>query len=183
MGQQYQELNQSHIDFIDEQKIYFVGTATAESKVNISPKGQDSLRVISPSRVAWLNVTGSGNESAAQVQIDPKMTIMFAAFEGDPIILRIYGKARVVHKNDKHWDELSSLFPALPGARQIFDVEIELVQKSCGMSVPFFNYVSERDQLNTWAIKKGEAGIKEYWIEKNQRSIDNLPTYIVEKNL
>ncbi|MES2823040.1 MAG: pyridoxamine 5'-phosphate oxidase family protein [Pseudomonadota bacterium] len=183
MGQQYQELNQSHIDFIKEQKIYFVGTATAESKVNISPKGQDSFRIISPTRVAWLNVTGSGNESSAQVQIDPKMTIMFAAFEGNPIILRIYGKAKVIHKNDKNWDELSSLFPALPGTRQIFDVEIELVQKSCGMSVPFFNYVSERDQLNAWAIKKGEAGIKEYWIEKNQKSIDNLPTYIVEKNM
>jgi hypothetical protein len=183
MGQQYQELNQKHIDFIKQQKIYFVGTATTESKVNISPKGQDSFRIISSTRVAWLNVTGSGNESSAQVQIDPKMTIMFAAFEGDPIILRIYGKAKVVHKNDTNWDELSSLFPALPGTRQIFDVAIELVQKSCGMSVPFFNYVSERDQLNTWAIKKGEAGIKEYWIEKNQKSIDNLPTYIVEKNI
>jgi hypothetical protein len=182
MGQQFQELNQAHIEFINQQKIYFVGTATADSKVNISPKGQDSFRIISATKVAWLNVTGSGNESAAHVQINPRMTIMFAAFEGNPIILRIYGKAKVIHKNDPEWPQYISLFPELPGTRQIFEIDIELVQKSCGMSVPFFEYISEREQLKDWAVKKGDSGLQAYWEQKNQVSIDNLPTYIVEKN-
>jgi Pyridoxamine 5'-phosphate oxidase len=182
MGQQFNELTQEHIDFIGKQKLYFVGTATAESKINISPKGQDTFRVINPQKVAWLNVTGSGNESAAHVQLNPRMTIMFAAFEGNPIILRIYGKARVIHQNDEDWSEYCSLFPVLPGTRQIFEVNIELVQKSCGMSVPFYEYVGERNQLKDWSIAKGELGITEYWKQKNQYSLDNIPTHIVEKN-
>ncbi len=183
MGQQFNELSQEHIDFISTQKMYFVGTATADSRVNISPKGQDSFRVLNSKRVAWLNVTGSGNESSAHVQRDPRMTIMFAAFEGKPIILRIYGKARVIHRNDSEWLEYFSLFPQLPGTRQIFEVEIDLVQKSCGMSVPFYDYVSEREQLNDWAIAKGESGMINYWREKNQMSIDKIATHIVAKNL
>lgn len=182
MGQQFNELTQEHIDFIGKQKLYFVGTATAESKINISPKGQDSFRVINPQKVAWLNVTGSGNESAAHVQVNPRMTIMFTAFEGNPIILRIYGEARVIHQNDVDWSEYSSLFPELPGTRQIFEVSIELVQKSCGMSVPFYEYVGERNQLKDWAIAKGNAGITEYWKQKNQYSLDSIATHIVEKN-
>ena len=182
MGQQFNELSQEHIDFIGQQKLYFVGTATADSKINISPKGQDSFRVISPRKVAWLNVTGSGNESAAHVQVDPRMTIMFTAFEGNPIILRIYGLARVIHQNDQDWSEYSSLFPVLPGTRQIFEVNVELVQKSCGMSVPFYEYVGERNQLRDWAIAKGKDGIAEYWKQKNQISLDSIPTHIVEKN-
>lgn len=183
MGKQFQELNQDHIAFIEAQKIYFVGTATEDSRVNISPKGQDSFRVISQSKVAWLNVTGSGNESAAHVQVNPRMTIMFAAFEGKPVILRIYGKAKVIHQNDVEWSNYISLFPVLPGTRQIFEIDIDLVQTSCGMSVPFFDYVAERDQLTEWAIKKGDQGLREYWQQKNQVSIDNIPTHIVEKNL
>jgi Pyridoxamine 5'-phosphate oxidase len=183
MGQQYSELSQEHIDFIAEQKIYFVATATNDSRINLSPKGQDSFRVINSKKIAWLNVTGSGNETSAHVQIDKRMTIMFCAFEGKPIILRIYGKAQVIHQNDSKWEECYSLFPQLPGTRQIFLVEVELVQKSCGMSVPFFEYLGEREQLKNWAIAKGNSGITEYWQQKNQLTIDNIPTHIVEKNL
>lgn len=183
MGKQFCELSQEHIDFIGKQKMYFVATATNESRINLSPKGQDSFRVINSKKVAWLNVTGSGNESSAHVQIDKRMTIMFCAFEAKPIILRIYGTAQVVHQNDTDWKECYSLFPQLPGARQIFVVDIELVQKSCGMSVPFYEYIGEREQLKNWAIAKGESGITEYWQQKNQFTIDNIPTNIVEKNL
>lgn len=183
MGQQFTELNQSHIDFIGNQKLYFVGTAAEDSKINISPKGQDSFRVLSPHKVAWLNVTGSGNETAAHVELNPRMTIMFMAFEGKPIILRIYGKAKAIHQNDSEWNEYASLFPSLPGTRQIFVVDIEMVQSSCGMSVPFYEYIGEREQLKDWAVTKGKAGLAEYWKQKNQYSLDNVPTYIVEKNL
>ncbi len=142
----------------------------------------DSLRVLDNNRIVWLNVTGSGNETAAHVQESPRMTIMFAAFDGKPMILRLYGNARVIYKNNAEWNELFSLFNSMPGARQIFDLKIDLVQTSCGMAVPFFGYRGEREQLNDWASKKGDTGIKEYWLEKNQLSIDGKPTHIKDKN-
>jgi hypothetical protein len=182
MAQRYTEIPDKLVKFIEEQKIYFVGTATSDSRVNISPKGMDSLRVLGPDRVAWLNVTGSSNETAAHVQESSRMTIMFCAFQGSPMILRLYGNARVVHKNDPEWDELFSLFDPIPGARQVFDLAIDLVQTSCGMSVPILEYVEDREQLTNWAVKKGEEGLKKYWEEKNQVSLDGKPTHIMGKN-
>ena len=182
MGKQYEAISEQHAEFIRAQKIYFVGTAAAEGRVNISPKGMDSLRVLGPNRVVWLNVTGSGNESAAHVQRNARMTIMFCAFEGDPRILRLYGTARAIHHTDAEWDALSALFPPLPGARQVFDLTVDLVQTSCGFGVPYFDFAGERAQLNEWANKKGEDGIRDYWANRNATSLDGLPTHILEKN-
>jgi hypothetical protein len=183
MGKQYESLSERLIEFIAEQKIFFVGSATADSRVNVSPKGMDSFRVLNNKRAIWLNVTGSGNETSAHVQLDARMTIMFCAFKGQPLILRLYGTARVVHQNDDDWRELFSHFNPLPGARQIFDLTIELVQTSCGMAVPYYTHTSDRDQLSDWAKKKGNDGLIQYWEEKNQSSIDNIPTNIIEKNV
>ena len=183
MGKRYEELSEKHIDFIGKQKIFFVGTATQDSRVNVSPKGMDSLRVLGSNRVVWLSVTGSGNETAAHVQHDSRMTIMFCAFDGDPVILRLYGRASVIHKKDAEWNSLCGLFQPLPGARQIFDLSIDLVQTSCGMGVPCYTYVGDRELLNNWAVKKGEDGIRQYWSDRNQHSIDGLPTNIVAKNI
>ncbi|EAW29716.1 Signal transduction histidine kinase, nitrogen specific [marine gamma proteobacterium HTCC2143] len=183
MGQQYTEISDKLIKFITEQKIFFVGTATADSKVNISPKGMDALRVLNSNRVIWLNVTGSGNETSAHIQEHPRMTVMFAAFESSPMILRLYGQAKVVHINDPDWDAMYRCFNPIQGARQIFDLTIDMVQTSCGMAVPFFDYVEERGQLKNWASKKGDAGIKDYWRQKNQLSLDGKPTNIVSKNI
>lgn len=181
MGKRYAEISDNLKEFIAQQKLFFVGTATDDSRVNISPKGMDSLRVLNSNRVIWLNVTGSGNETAAHLQTHPRMTIMFAAFEGAPMILRLYGNARAIHHGDAEWSELYSQFAITPGARQIFDLQVDLVQTSCGMAVPFFDYVDEREQLKNWAINKGEEGVKEYWKEKNQLSLDGKPTGIAEK--
>jgi len=182
MGHRYSEISDKLKGFIENQKIFFVGTATADSRINISPKGMDSLRVLDKNRVVWLNVTGSGNETAAHIQENSRMTIMFTAFEGDPVILRLYGNADVIHKNDSKWNELYSLFNPISGARQIFELTVDLVQTSCGMAVPLFDYVEEREQLNNWASRKGDAGIKKYWLEKNQLSMDGIPTHIKDKN-
>ncbi len=114
---------------------------------------------------------------------EPKMTVMFAAFEGNPMILRLYGNAKAIHRNDAEWQTCIELFPPLPGARQIFKLSLEMVQSSCGMSVPFFDYVGEREQLKDWAIKKGDDGIKEYWRQKNQVSLDGIHTRILDKNI
>lgn len=182
MGQQYSEISDKNMQFINQQKIYFVGTATNESRVNISPKGMDSFKVLGPNRVIWLNVTGSGNETSAHIQEHNRMTIMFLAFDGSPNILRLYGQAKVIHKNDAQWDELSPHFTLLPGARQIFDLSVDLVQNSCGMSVPLYRYDEDRNQLKDWAVKQGDDGISRYWEKKNQKSIDGLETNILEKN-
>ena len=181
MGQRYKELSDKHIEFIARQKLFFVGTATADSRVNVSPKGMDSLRVLGSRRVAWLNLTGSGNETSAHVQQSPRMTLMFCAFEGAPLILRLYGTAKVIHRNDREWNDLFALFKPLPGARQIFDVSLELVQTSCGMAVPVYDYMGDRELLSDWAVRKGEDGIRRYWEEKNQTSIDGIPTHIAAR--
>jgi hypothetical protein len=182
-GQRFTELSAKHIQFIGEQRIFFVGTATADSRVNVSPKGMDSLRVLGKTRVAWLNVTGSSNETSAHVQQAPRMTMMFCAFAGPPLILRLFGTAKVIHQSDPEWADLLSLFKPLPGARQIFDVTLDLVQTSCGMSVPYYTYAGERELLSDWAAKQGEDGLRRYWEEKNQASIDGIPTNILAKNV
>ena len=181
MAQRSSEISDKSRSFIEAQKMFFVATAAVEGTINLSPKGMDSLRVLDKKRVVWLNLPGSGNETAAHVQEDPRMTLMFNAFEGPPMILRLYGKARAIHRNDAEWEELYALFDPLPGARQIFDLDVELVQTSCGASVPLYEYVDQRDQLNNWAIKKGDAGVKAYWEEKNQVSLDGKRTNIMEK--
>ncbi|MCE2400769.1 pyridoxamine 5'-phosphate oxidase family protein [Candidatus Poribacteria bacterium] len=177
MSKLYKRISPKLQQFIENQKIFFVATATADSRINLSPKGMDSLRVVNPNRVAWLNVTGSGNETAAHVQENPRMTLMFTAFEDNPMILRLYGTTKAIHNDDTEWQLLFPLFPSIPGARQIFDLNVDLVQTSCGMAVPLYDYVGEREQLNTWATKKGKKGLKAYWEEKNSVSLDGKPTH------
>jgi len=182
MGTIYNEISDKYKKFMEDQKIFFVGTAGAKSLVNISPKGMDTFRILDKNRVAWLSVTGSGNETAAHVDENPRMTIMFVSFTGSPTILRLYGTAKAIYKNDPGWSSLIALFPPLPGARQIYDVNIDMVQKSCGMAVPFYDYTGEREQLKNWAEKQGEDGVRKYWEEKNQVSLDGRPTNILAKN-
>jgi hypothetical protein len=122
--------------------------------------------------VVWLNLTGSGNETAAHLVRSSRMTLMFCAFEGRPKILRLYGDARMVQPQDVEWDELSACFEPHLGARQILVLEVDLVQTSCGFGVPYFDYAGDRDELRRWAEEKGEEGIREYWRLKNSRSLD-----------
>ncbi len=178
MGKKYREITPKQADFIGAQKIFFCATAAPDGRVNVSPKGGDSLRVLAPDRVVWLNLTGSGNESAAHVLEDSRMTLMFCAFEGSPKILRLYGNARMVQPADADWEELYALFHPHVGARQIFDVTVDLVQTSCGFGVPYFDYAGDREKLRQWSEEHGESGIREYWRLKNAKSIDGKPTGI-----
>ena len=178
MAKFYTSITKRVQQFIEKQKVFFVATAPEKGRINISPKGMDSFRVINENRVLWLNVTGSGNETAAHLLENDRITIMFCSFEAAPNILRLYGKGKEIKESDTNWSELVSLFPTTPGTRQIFDITIESVQTSCGMSIPFYEYKGEREELNDWAIEKGDAGIKQYWKDKNVTSIDGLPTEI-----
>jgi Pyridoxamine 5'-phosphate oxidase len=178
MAKQLEQITPVLQDFIAKQKMFFVGTAAPDGRVNVSPKGMDTLRIVSPNRVLWLNSTGSGNESAAHILENPRMTIMFCAFEGAPMILRLYGTARAVHPRDAEWNDLYPQFPPLPGARQVFVLEVDLVQTSCGMGVPFFDHVGPREDLNDHWAKRTPEQLEEYQTAKNQISIDGKPTGI-----
>lgn len=162
------------------QKMFFVATAPINGRINLSPKGMDAIRVVNENRILWLNLTGSGNETAAHILENNKITLMFCAFEGSPNILRIYGKGKAIHPKDTAWEAAIKLFPEIPGARQIFDITVESAQDSCGMSIPFYEYKGERNQLNDWAITQGQEKVEQYWEDKNQTSIDGLPTDILK---
>ena len=179
----FDKLTEEHIDFIKDQKVFFVATGVAEGTINLSPKGLDSLRVIESDRILWMNLTGSGNETAAHVQENPRMTLMMNAFEGKPLILRIYGKAKVIHHLDQEWREFIDLFPYSEGSRQIFDLSIELVQTSCGWAVPEYEFKKERDILDKSNKVAGEKGIRAYWESSNTKSLDGIKTNIIEKNI
>ena len=180
MGKQLPQLTDNLKEFISNQKIFFVGTAADTGRVNISPKGMATFYILNEQEVLWLNMTGSGNETAAHMLKDPRMTIMFCSFDKNPLILRLYGKAEVFHERDKAFSKYITHFEETAGARQIFKLNIDLVQTSCGFGVPFMEYTGERETLKVWSEQKGEDGIKEYWTEKNQTSIDGLETGIFE---
>ncbi len=180
MGKKSDSITPELKTFIENQKIFFVGTAAPEGRVNISPKGTDSFRVIDKNKIVWLNLTGSGNETAAHLRINNRMTIMFCAFEGKPLILRLYGTAKIYHKRDADFNDYANLFPENTGARQIIEMDVDLVQNSCGFAVPFMDFKEERTALNNWAQKQGEDKIEAYWRDKNTTSIDGFETKIFE---
>lgn len=184
MGTQYPSLEPAHEKFIAKQPIFFVGSAASTGMINVSPKGMDSLRVLGPNRILWRNLTGSGNETATHVAESPRMTIMWCAFEGPPMILRAFGTARAIFRQEPDWAELDDPnFEPDPAARQLFDFKINMVQKSCGYAVPEMSFEGERDVLKKWAITKGEEGIHDYWATRNTKTLDGVETDIVARNL
>ncbi len=178
MTDRFDALSDEHIAFIKKQHLFFVGTAGAEGFVNVSPKGMDSFRVINPSKVVWLNLTGSGNETAAHVLENRRMTVMFCSFDKQPLILRVFGQAKAIHPRDATWETLYALFPEDVGARQIFALELSLVMTSCGYAVPYYALKGERAALSKWAESCGKQGIMDYWKKNNQRSLNDRETGI-----
>jgi hypothetical protein len=176
MARVFEQITPELKTFIEEQPLFFVASAplSAEGHVNLSPKGLDCLRVLSPSRVAYLDLTGSGNETAAHLLENGRITFMFCAFRGPPRILRLYGTGEVVLPESPSWDELIGGFPHYPGVRQIIVAEISRVQTSCGYAVPLMDFARQRDTLLRWADAKSDA-LPRYRREKNARSIDGLP--------
>jgi hypothetical protein len=167
-------------EFIANQPVFFVATAAATGRVNVSPKGMDSLRVLGPNRIVWLNLTGSGNETAAHVAAAGRMTLMFMSLTAMPMILRVYGTAEVVHPRDETWNELIGLFPVLAGSRQLFDLSVNHVSTSCGSGVPVMSVDAVRadEELEPFYAAISPEELHNYWTRKNTVSIDGLPTNI-----
>jgi hypothetical protein len=178
MARFYPTLNATLVEFIREQKIFFTATAPVEGRINLSPKGMDTFRCVDERTVAYLDMTGSGNETAAHLLENGRMTVMFCSFDESPMILRLYGHGRPIRRDDEEWDRLRPLFGTQihPGERQIMLMEIESAQSSCGFAVPVAEGMTERPRLREWTEKKSEAELEEYRRQKNTVSIDGLPT-------
>lgn len=186
MAKQFPHLEPEHREFIQRQRLFFTASAAATGRVNVSPKGLDALRVLGEREAVYLDRTGSGNETAAHLHADGRLTLMFCAFEGLPRILRLYGQGRILRRGGPEYtrllaDAFSNEEP--PGARQMVWLDIDLVQTSCGYGVPLFEYEGERPTLTKWAEAKGAEGLDTYRRQKNARSIDGLPTGLFEDDV
>ncbi len=179
MSKFYKSITPALQTFIEQQHLFFTASSTAESRINLSPKGMDTFRILDPKTVAYLDLTGSGNETCAHIKQDGRLTLMFCSFEGEPLILRLYGQGKVIHQHHSNWAQAMAAFKTIAGVRQIILLEIESLQTSCGFGVPCYEYKGDRPKLVQWAKRKGEAGIHQYWQDKNQVSIDGLPTGLI----
>lgn len=179
MAKFFDDISDSQKAFIEEQHMFFVASAplSQDGHVNLSPKGMDSFRVLGSNQVAYLDLTGSGNETSAHLNENGRITVMFCAFQGPPKILRLFGTGRVVTANDDEWDQFSGLFPPMPGTRQIMVIDVHKTQEACGMSVPKFDFVEDRDALVNHWDKNGEDFVREYWDKRNSESLDGLTPY------
>jgi hypothetical protein len=179
LAKQFLRIEPAQRKFILKQKIFFNASATTNSRVNLSPRDVASPRILDDITVAYLDLTGSGNETAAHLRADGRLTLMFCSFEGAPLVLRLYGRGRIVARRSAEYRALlASHFSGEDrlGARQMVVLEVDRVQTSCGYGVPLFQFAGHRDTLTRWAEAKGQDGLELYWRQKNLRSIDDLPT-------
>ena len=176
------KLSNEDIEFINNQKMFFVSTAPKDGKINLSPKGlDDTFKIIDKNTILWLNYFGSGNETAAHLLEDNRMTIMFCAFEGDANILRLYCTAKCIQEKDKEWEDYIKHFSINRAARQVFEVKIESINNSCGMGVPLYDFVNQRKELTNFYDNSTKEEHIEYMKKKNQISFDGKPTKLFEE--
>jgi hypothetical protein len=178
MGKFSESISVQHQSFIEAQHLFFVATAplSPDGRINLSPKGLDCFRVLSPSKVAYMDLISSGNETSAHTLENGRITFMFCSFDEKPNILRLYGKGFTVLRDSAEWENYASHFTIYPSTRQIIVADIDLVQTSCGFGVPMFIYEGERDIHFDWAETKGETGLEEYLVKNNLKSLDGLTT-------
>jgi len=177
MARVYHEISAEIAEFIAAQHMFFVATAPSGEggHVNLSPKGLDTLAVLDPNTVAYLDLTGSGVETIAHLRDNGRITIMFCAFDGKPLIVRLYGRGEVLPIGEPQGDALLRHFGSYPGARSVIRVRLDRVSTSCGYGVPLLQFEAERDQLHKFAERRGPDGLVEYRAENNAASIDGLP--------
>jgi len=176
MARTHDSLDDTLRDWIAAQHVFFVATAptATDGHVNVSPKGYDTFRILDDSTVAYLDLTGSGVETIAHLQDNARLTIMFCGFEGPPRIVRLFGQGDVVRPGDDGFGELLGRFEPVPGIRSIIRCRLDRIQSSCGYSVPFLAFESDRETLRDWAERKGPDDLVDYRAEKNATSIDGL---------
>lgn len=180
MAKFFFKLDESLRQFIARQHIFFTASAPNKGRINLSPKGLDTFRILNDQQVGYLDLTGSECETAAHLAENGRLTLMFCSFEDKPLIVRLYGKGRAIRASDAEWQDLKANFPTLPGERLIIVLDIDSIMATCGFAVPFFDYKGERERLTDWVCQMGDERMDEYRHEKNQVSIDGLPTFLFE---
>jgi hypothetical protein len=180
MAKFYDRLTPELQKFIAKQQMFFVASAPIAGRINLSPKGMDTFVCLDDQTLAYLDLTGSGNETAAHILENGRLTFMFCSFTKKPLILRLYGQGEVIKPRDRQWQDLIGRFPALPGTRQIICLHIESLQTSCGFAVPLYEFQEHRQMLVEWSEKQGDRGIENYWRKNNLQSIDGLPSNLLE---
>jgi hypothetical protein len=177
VGMVYPEIDDSIRQFIEAQPVFFVGSAPLdrEGHVNVSPKGLDSLRILGPRRLAYLDLTGSGIETVSHLKENGRIVLMFCAFQGPPKIIRVHGRGRVIEPGHPEFYALASSFPDLEGKRSVILVEVSRISDSCGFGVPLLKCEGQRNQLTAWATRLGPEKLDAYQRDKNRESIDGLP--------
>lgn len=180
MGKFYHELNEALKQFIMEQQMFFNASAPNQGRVNVSPKGLDSLRILNDRCVAYLDLTGGENETAAHIAENGRLTLMFCSYKDKPMVLRLYGKGRVILPRHPEWKEMRRRFQPLPGDRQIIVLDIESILSTCGFGVPLYEYQGQRKEILEFALKMGKNKMDAYRRLHNEKSIDGLPTHLFE---
>ncbi len=177
MGKEFQQIDERIQRWIERQRLFFVSTAPLADtgRINCSPKGLDSLRVLGPKQIAYADTGGSGIETVAHLKENGRIVIMLCAFEGPPKIYRFYGRGRPIEPHDPDFDRLVPLFPGMPSIRNFIVVDIDCIRDSCGYGVPLYEFKRERESLKNWCDDKTQDELTEYRIENNAQSIDGLP--------
>jgi hypothetical protein len=177
----YERLNQRHRQFIESQHMFFVATAplSADSHINLSPKGLDAFHVLADDRVAYVDLGGSGIETLAHLKENGRICFMFCAFEDKPLILRLYGQGKAHLHGEPGFEALIDEMPDLGvPIRGLIEVELDRVQDSCGWGVPLYEYQGQRERLADHARGYSQESLMEHVYQGNASSIDGLPAAI-----
>jgi len=180
MAKFYSTINEQHRQFMASQPVFFTASAASNGHINVSPKGYDAFRILDEKTVAYMDLTGSGNETSAHIEENGRLTIMFCSFGNEPMIMRLFGTAKVIVKSHPDWSQHQALFPSFAGQRQIIVLEVEKVQTSCGYGVPLMRFESHRSMMQEWGEKKEQQqSLRAYQTKNNARSMDGLPTTLL----
>lgn len=184
MGNEYKEISSSVRRWIEAQRMFFVATAPRadDGRINCSPKGLDSLRVLGPRQMVYADIGGSGIETVAHLKENGRIVIMMCALDGPPKIYRFYGRGRPIEPHQTEFEQLISVFPSLPTVRNLVVVDIESVRDACGYGVPLYEFQADRQSLQNWCDSKTKEEIAKYRLKNNSFSLDGLPGLDVDQS-
>ena len=177
MGKEFEAIDDRLQRWIEKQRMFFVATAPLDENghVNCSPKGLDSLRVLGPRQLAYVDLGGSGIETVAHLRENRRITVMLCAFDGPPKIFRFYGRGRAVEPGDSEFNDLVARFPEQPSVRNIIVVDVDRIMDSCGYGVPEFDFRKDRESMANWINSKTDEELAQYRRDNNTESLDGLP--------
>ena len=171
MGKRYDKLSDEDKAFIKNQHLFFIASASNNGEVNLSPRGYDCFRVMGDNEAVFMDYAGSGNRTARDIEANGEVTVLFVSFDKEPLNLRLFCKGSLIDKEDK---ATRALFEGVDftGMRRFVKLHVYCVEHSCGMSVPFYEYKGERNELRQWCQEGEKEGRLEGYMQKNHMPPD-----------